>query len=95
VLRRATLSDQFELQKRLWENRPAYAGQLAFITRRIGEVVARLIEESPTTGKHPPMPRVTRARRSRPAVPLRSARANHQRNHDRRRHALIGREVEK
>jgi hypothetical protein len=46
VLRRATMSDQFELQKRLWENRSAYAGQLAFITRRIGEVVGRLLDES-------------------------------------------------
>jgi hypothetical protein len=48
VLRRATMSDQFELQRRLWENRPAYAGQLAFITRRIHEVVGRLLDESPT-----------------------------------------------
>jgi hypothetical protein len=40
------MSDQFELQKRLWENRSAYAGQLTFISRRIGDVVARLIEES-------------------------------------------------
>ena len=47
VLRRATMSDQFELQKRLWENRPAYAGQLAFITQRIGDVVGRLLDESP------------------------------------------------
>ncbi len=47
VLRRATMSDQFELQKRLWENRSAYAGQLAFVTRRIGEVVGRLLDESP------------------------------------------------
>jgi hypothetical protein len=46
VLRRATMSDQFELQKRLWENRSAYAGQLAYISRRIGDVVARLIDES-------------------------------------------------
>lgn len=47
VLRRATLSDQFELQKRLWENRPAYTGQLAFVTRRIEETVGRLIDDSP------------------------------------------------
>jgi arylsulfatase A-like enzyme len=40
------MSDQFELQKRLWENRSAYAGQLAYISRRIGDVVARLIDES-------------------------------------------------
>ena len=48
VLRRATMSDQFELQRGLWENRPAYAGQLGFISRRIGEIVSRLIDESPS-----------------------------------------------
>jgi len=46
VLRRATISDQFEFQKRLWEDREAYAGQLAYVNRRIGEVVGRLIDDS-------------------------------------------------
>jgi hypothetical protein len=46
VLRRATISDQFEFQKRLWEDRAAYASQLAYINRRIGEVVDRLIDDS-------------------------------------------------
>ena len=46
VLRRATISDQFEFQKRLWEDRAAYAGQLAYVNRRIGEVVGRLIDDS-------------------------------------------------
>lgn len=47
VLRRATVSDQFEFQKRLWEDRQSYVDQLVFVNRRIGEVVARLIAESP------------------------------------------------
>ncbi len=46
VLRRATISDQFEFQKRLWEDRAAYAAQLAYVNRRIGEVVGRLIDDS-------------------------------------------------
>ena len=46
VLRRATISDQFEFQKRLWEDREAYAEQLAYVNRRIGEVVGRLIDDS-------------------------------------------------
>lgn len=47
VLRRATISDQFEFQKRLWEERDAYADQLSFVSRRIAEVVDRLIADSP------------------------------------------------
>jgi len=46
VLRRATISDQFEFQKRLWEDRASYASQLAYVNRRIGEAVGRLIDES-------------------------------------------------
>jgi hypothetical protein len=49
VLRRATISDQFEFQKRLWEDRAAYAGQLAYVNRRIGEAVGRLIDDSAET----------------------------------------------
>ncbi len=46
VLRRATISDQFEFQKRLWEDRVSYARQLAYVNTRIGEVVGRLIDDS-------------------------------------------------
>ena len=47
VLRRATISDQFEFQKRLWEDRQSYVGQLSYVNRRIGDVVDRLIADSP------------------------------------------------
>ena len=47
VLRRATISDQFEFQKRLWEDRKSYADQLVYVNRRIGTVVERLIADSP------------------------------------------------
>jgi hypothetical protein len=47
VLRRATISDQFEFQKRLWEDRKSYADQLVFVNRRIGAIVDRLIADSP------------------------------------------------
>lgn len=47
VLRRATISDQFEFQKRLWEDRASYVEQLRYVNRRIGEIVARLIADSP------------------------------------------------
>lgn len=47
VLRRATISDQFEFQKRLWEDRQSYVGQLAYVNRRIAGVIDRLIADSP------------------------------------------------
>ena len=47
MLRRATISDQFEFQKRLWEDRKSYADQLVYVNRRIGAVVERLIADSP------------------------------------------------
>lgn len=47
VLRRATISDQFEFQKRLWEDRKSYVGQLEYVNRRIGAAVDRLIADSP------------------------------------------------
>ena len=47
VLRRATISDQFEFQKRLWEERDAYADQLHFVSTRVAAVVDRLIADSP------------------------------------------------
>lgn len=46
VLRRANISDQFEFQKRLWEDRASYVDQLVYVNRRIGEVVERLLAES-------------------------------------------------
>jgi hypothetical protein len=47
VLRRATISDQFEFQKRLWEDRKSYVGQLEYVNRRIGAVIDRLIADAP------------------------------------------------
>jgi len=47
VLRRANISDQFEFQKKLWEDRASYVDQLLFVNHRIGEVVDRLIADSP------------------------------------------------
>ncbi|HEU0224245.1 MAG TPA: sulfatase-like hydrolase/transferase [Steroidobacteraceae bacterium] len=51
VLRRANISDQFEFQKRLWEDRVSYVDQLLYVNRRIGEVVDRILSDSP----HPPV----------------------------------------
>jgi hypothetical protein len=47
VLRRANISDQFEFQKRLWEDRASYVDQLVYVNRRIGEVVDRILADSP------------------------------------------------
>lgn len=47
ILRHANLSDQFEFQKKLWEDRSSYLDQLLFMNRRIDEVIGRLIAESP------------------------------------------------
>ncbi len=46
VLRRANLSDQFEFQKRLWEQRPPYLDQLIYMNGRITAVIESLIAES-------------------------------------------------
>ncbi|MGH9577390.1 MAG: sulfatase-like hydrolase/transferase, partial [Terriglobales bacterium] len=46
VLRRANLSDQFEFQKRLWEQRPPYLDQLIYMNGRITAVIDRLIADS-------------------------------------------------
>jgi hypothetical protein len=51
ILRRATVSDQFEFQKRLWEDRDSYVDQLIFVNRRIAEVVGRILKDS----SHPPV----------------------------------------
>lgn len=47
VLRHATVSDQFQFQKKLWEERAAYRDQLQFVNRRIEAVIDRLIADSP------------------------------------------------
>jgi hypothetical protein len=49
VLRNANLSNQFEFQKRLWEDREAYVEQLRFVNSRIGAVLDRLISDSAQT----------------------------------------------
>lgn len=46
VLRRANFSDQFEYQKRLWEDRASYRDQLIFVNRRIGEVIDEILKDS-------------------------------------------------
>ncbi|HEU4516697.1 MAG TPA: hypothetical protein VFR77_05285 [Steroidobacteraceae bacterium] len=45
VLRDANLSNQFEFQKKLWEDRAAYVDQLAFVSRSVEGAVDRLIAE--------------------------------------------------
>jgi hypothetical protein len=46
VLRNANLSNQFEFQKKLWEDRAAYLGQLEFVSRKVEETIDRLIADS-------------------------------------------------
>ena len=46
VLRNANLSNQFEFQKRLWEERGAYLEQLIFVNRSIERVIDKLIADS-------------------------------------------------
>lgn len=46
VLRNANLSNQFEFQKKLWEDRQAYVEQLAFVSRKAEEAIGRLIADS-------------------------------------------------
>lgn len=46
VLRNATLSNQFEFQKQLWEHRDGYIDQLQFVNSRINQVLDRLTRES-------------------------------------------------
>jgi len=46
VLRNANLSNQFEFQKKLWEDRQAYADQLAFVSRKAEEAIVRLVADS-------------------------------------------------
>ncbi len=49
VLRNATLSNQFEFQKQLWEQRDAYRDQLVYVNARIEAVIAQLIAGSART----------------------------------------------
>jgi len=49
VLRNANLSNQFEFQKQLWEDREAYVEQLGFINSRMEIVLDRLISDSART----------------------------------------------
>lgn len=46
VLRDANLSNQFEFQKQLWEDRAAYVDQLVFVSQSIEAVIDQLIEQS-------------------------------------------------
>jgi len=47
VLRDAKLSDQFDFQQRLWNDKPPYLEQLQFVNTRILAAIERLIAESP------------------------------------------------
>ena len=47
VLRNANLSNQFEFQKRLWEEKESYIDQLVFVNQQILRAVDRILETSP------------------------------------------------
>jgi hypothetical protein len=47
IQRQARISDQFEFQKRLWEDRAGYLDQLLFMNRRISEVIDRILADTP------------------------------------------------
>lgn len=47
ILRTANLSNQFEFQRRLWEEKAPYVDQLAFMNRRITDAVDRILKASP------------------------------------------------
>jgi hypothetical protein len=51
VLRNANLSNQFEFQKRLWEDHGAYVDQLVFVSRKVEQAIDRIIADS----RHPPV----------------------------------------
>jgi hypothetical protein len=51
VIRHVTLSNQFDFQARLWENKAAYLDQLRYANRTLLEVLDRIIAES----EHPPI----------------------------------------
>lgn len=48
ILRNATVSNQFEFQKRLWEDRAAYVSQLEYVNRMVLDSLDRIIERSGT-----------------------------------------------
>jgi hypothetical protein len=48
ILRDAVVSNQFEFQKELWEDRAAYRDQLQFVNARILKLVDRLIAKNPS-----------------------------------------------
>lgn len=47
VLRNANLSNQFEFQKRLWEEKESYIEQLLFVNKQILAAIDRILETSP------------------------------------------------
>jgi hypothetical protein len=47
VLRNANLSNQFEFQRKLWEEKAPYIDQLVYMNRRITEAVDRILAASP------------------------------------------------
>ena len=46
VLRNATVSNQFEFQKRLWEDKQGYLGQLEYVNHLVLEALDRILEGS-------------------------------------------------
>ncbi len=46
VLKRVTLSNQFDFQARLWENKQAYIGQLRYVNATMLQVIDRILAES-------------------------------------------------
>lgn len=46
IIRNATVSNQFQLQKHLWADRKSYLDQAIFISRSVDEVVADILRES-------------------------------------------------
>ena len=49
-MRQATLSNQFEFQKKLWEQRGDYVDQLVYVNARIDAIVGRLLAELAASG---------------------------------------------
>jgi hypothetical protein len=46
ILRNVTLSEQFEFQKRLWEDRRAYGEQLAYVNKKVTDLVEAILAQS-------------------------------------------------
>jgi len=46
ILKHATVSNQFEYQKKLWSKRDKYIDQLIFLNKRIKKVVSEILEKS-------------------------------------------------